>query len=76
MRIEVIGYADSIGSAEYNLDLSKRRAESVRHYLLERGIKAEQVIARGVGEELPTEEVKDRSDLRKSRRVEFNIISK
>lgn len=76
MRIEVIGYADSIGSTEYNLDLSKRRAEAVRHYLLENGVKAEQVIARGVGEELPTGEIKSRADLKKSRRVEFNIISK
>ncbi len=46
----VEGYTDSLGSAEYNLDLSERRAESVKRYLVEAmGINPAQVNARGYG---------------------------
>lgn len=46
----VEGYTDSLGSAEYNLDLSERRAESVKRYLVEAmGINPAQINARGYG---------------------------
>jgi outer membrane protein OmpA-like peptidoglycan-associated protein len=46
----VEGYTDSLGSAEYNLDLSYRRAESVKAYLVEGvGINPAQITARGYG---------------------------
>ncbi len=44
------GYADSIGSYEYNLDLSQRRADSMKEYLVQAlGINASQIEARGRG---------------------------
>ena len=46
----VEGYTDSLGSAEYNLDLSQRRADSVKQYLVEAmGINPAQIKARGYG---------------------------
>jgi outer membrane protein OmpA-like peptidoglycan-associated protein len=46
----VEGYTDSLGSADYNLDLSERRADSVKRYLVEAmGISAAQINARGYG---------------------------
>ena len=46
----VEGYTDSLGSAEYNLDLSQRRADSVKQYLVEAmGINPAQINARGYG---------------------------
>jgi outer membrane protein OmpA-like peptidoglycan-associated protein len=46
----VEGYTDSLGSAEYNLDLSERRADSVKRYLVEAmGINPAQINARGYG---------------------------
>ena len=46
----VEGYTDSLGAAEYNLDLSERRADSVKRYLVEAlGINPAQVNARGYG---------------------------
>jgi outer membrane protein OmpA-like peptidoglycan-associated protein len=44
------GYTDSLGSSEYNLDLSYRRADSVKAYLVEAlGINSAQITARGYG---------------------------
>jgi outer membrane protein OmpA-like peptidoglycan-associated protein len=44
------GYTDAFGSYEYNLDLSQRRADSVKNYLVSvMGINSEQVQARGYG---------------------------
>ena len=49
-RFTIEGYSDSFGSAEYNLDLSQRRADSVARYLVEvLGVNPAQVQARGFG---------------------------
>ena len=75
ISIEVQGHTDSVGSDSYNLKLSDRRANSVRQYLIEQGVDAERLQAKGYGESTPiadnaTEEGKERN-----RRVEFKIIS-
>ena len=49
MAIYVDGYCDAIGSGEYNLKLSQRRAEAVANYLEEKGIPASRLIPRGFG---------------------------
>ena len=49
-RFTLEGYTDSFGSMEYNLDLSQRRAESVKRYLVEAlGINPAQIATRGYG---------------------------
>ncbi len=53
-RIAIEGHTDSVGSAAYNMDLSIRRAESVKRYLVEHyGIPADRLITRGFGETRP-----------------------
>lgn len=49
-RVDAIGHADRIGSNEYNMELSRRRAEAVRSHLLGKGIEAARVRAEGRGE--------------------------
>ena len=49
-KITVEGFADPAGTARYNLDLSRRRAESVRSYLGEHGLDPSLVTAVGYGE--------------------------
>src|SRR5690606_9465292 len=49
LRIEVAGHTDSQGGEAYNLDLSQRRAESVKTFLIGRGVAAEQLTAKGYG---------------------------
>ena len=47
----VEGYTDSFGSPEYNLDLSQRRADSVKQYLVQAmGINPAQIVTRGFGQ--------------------------
>jgi OmpA-OmpF porin, OOP family len=51
--IVVIGHTDRIGSAAYNQKLSERRAESVMHYLISKGVPSEVISARGAGKTQP-----------------------
>lgn len=51
--IVIEGHTDVWGAPEYNRRLSERRAESVKHYLVERGIPAEQFRVEGLGEDHP-----------------------
>jgi OOP family OmpA-OmpF porin len=49
MVIELQGHCDNVGSAEYNMDLSKRRAQSVKDYLIGKGISKNRMTAKGFG---------------------------
>ena len=53
LNFVVEGYCDSIGSAVYNLSLSKRRAASVKAYFVSKGIPASRLAATGYGKEFP-----------------------
>jgi outer membrane protein OmpA-like peptidoglycan-associated protein len=53
VKVEVAGHTCSIGTDDYNLGLSQRRAESVRNYLIDKGIPADRLTARGYGESQP-----------------------
>jgi outer membrane protein OmpA-like peptidoglycan-associated protein len=52
-KVEVQGHTDSVGTAMYNQQLSQRRAEAVRQFLIQRGIKPERIQARGYGSSRP-----------------------
>src|SRR5215470_2327732 len=49
MRVVAEGHTDSVGSHEYNLKLSERRAETVKDYLVSKGISASRITTRGLG---------------------------
>jgi outer membrane protein OmpA-like peptidoglycan-associated protein len=69
--VVVEGYTDSQGSADHNLDLSQRRADAVRDYLMIKGYSADQVRARGVGEESPIADNGTSEGRANNRRVEI-----
>ncbi len=79
--VDITGYADRLGSAAYNLRLSKRRAEAVRNYLIGKGIDGGRLKAYGRGEDNPVVTCNDkrRADLIKclepNRRVEVEQIT-
>lgn len=52
-RFQVAGHTDASGTAEYNLDLSERRAQTVMQYLVEHGVSPDRLVAVGYGEEKP-----------------------
>ena len=69
-----IGHADSIGSDAYNQDLSVRRAESVKAYLVSKGVEANRVYTEGKGEKQPVADNRTREGRAKNRRVEIEVI--
>src|SRR5580658_8516944 len=71
MRIE--GHTDNHGAADYNLDLSKRRAASVRQWLVEHGIDPGRLESQGYGITQPIETNDTDAGRAANRRVEFKI---
>jgi len=69
LRLEIQGYTCEIGTEEYNLDLSIRRAEAVRDYLIKKGVDI-----KGFGEIKPIDPGHTKKARAKNRRVEFIII--
>ena len=71
VKVYVVGHTDSQGKLDYNLDLSERRAKAVATALVERGIPASRMIARGVGPLAPAAPNGDEAGRAKNRRVEL-----
>jgi OOP family OmpA-OmpF porin len=69
-----IGHADSVGSDAYNQRLSVRRAESVKAYLVSKGIEGNRVYTEGKGEKQPVADNKTADGRAKNRRVEIEVI--
>ena len=75
MSIEIGGHTDSIGTEEYNLKLSDRRANAVVKFLASKGIDAERITAIGYGEKMPrASNAKEVGGRAVNRRVEFRIV--
>jgi len=66
----IVGYTDSIGSDAYNLKLSERRAQVVWQYLIQNGVRAGKVSARGMGETHPIAANDTEAGRQRNRRVE------
>ena len=69
-----IGHTDSIGSDAYNQKLSVRRAESVKAYLVSKGIEPNRIYTEGKGEKQPVASNKTKDGRQKNRRVEIEVI--
>ena len=65
------GYTDNVGSDAFNFDLSQRRAEAVRDFLVKNGVGAERVTARGYGEASPIASNDSATGRQQNRRVEI-----
>ncbi len=72
--VEIQGHTDERGDDATNLDLSEHRAESVKHYLVTRGIAENRLVARGYGETLPIDRRHDERAWAANRRVAFLIL--
>lgn len=71
--VEIAGHTDARGSARYNLALSEKRAAAVRRYLIESGIAAQRLRARGYGESQPLRPGSDADSHAANRRVELRL---
>ena len=74
IRIEIAGHTDNVGSKEANLGLSRRRAARVRQYLVDQGIEAGRIEAKGYGEDRPVAGNNTEEGRQKNRRTEVRIL--
>jgi outer membrane protein OmpA-like peptidoglycan-associated protein len=70
-RLEVSGYSDNVGGAQSNLQLSKKRAEVVRAYLVNAGVPGDSLIAHGYGDANPVTSNDTAGGRFTNRRIEF-----
>jgi outer membrane protein OmpA-like peptidoglycan-associated protein len=73
-ELGIAGHTDDIGSEEYNLDLSERRAKAVFDYLISKEIPAERLGSRGFGERRPVADNTTEEGRQKNRRVECVLL--
>lgn len=71
--IEVQGHTDNVGKADFNKNLSDKRAHAVMDYLVKKGVPAERMTAHGYGMDVPIADNKTAKGRALNRRVEFNI---
>ncbi len=76
LLVEIQGHTDERGGDAYNLDLSDRRAASVRQYLIDKGIDASRLKSQGYGETQPLDNRHNEEAWAKNRRVEFLILKR
>lgn len=80
LSVEIYAHTDGKGDAKYNMDLSRRRAESVHAYLTRNGIDASRLVSKGFGKEMPakpntTPDGADNPEGRQlNRRTELRIV--
>jgi len=73
LKLQIEGYTDSIGSDEYNQQLSEKRAEAVRDYLVSNGVNMNNVAAMGMGKSDPVASNSTAQGRQLNRRVEMIV---
>jgi outer membrane protein OmpA-like peptidoglycan-associated protein len=75
-EIRIEGHTDTTGTAEYNMSLSKKRAESAEAYLVDKGIDEARIETEGKGETEPRYSNTDAEGRMKNRRIEISLFRK
>ena len=74
-RLHLEGHTDNVGDDNANMDLSQRRAASVKRYLVSKGVNAANVTSEGFGETRPKDTNDTPEGRTRNRRVEFLLIT-
>ncbi len=74
-RLSIEGHTDASGKPDHNLQLSERRAESVKRFLIEKGVSADRLEAHGFGQTRPIGPNRTPAERATNRRVEFHIVT-
>lgn len=74
VKIEIGGHTDNEGKESDNLTLSKQRAETIRNYLIKKGILASRVVAKGYGASQPVADNETEEGRQLNRRTEIKIL--
>ena len=73
MKLMIIGHTDKQASNDYNMQLSRERAESVKEYLVSQGIAADKLVTKGMGETDPIADNSTEQGRFRNRRIEFVV---
>lgn len=74
-KLEVAGYTDNSGDAQRNQELSQKRADAVKAYLVSKGIAPDRLTSRGFGPDSPIADNATPEGREKNRRVEFHFVN-
>jgi len=74
MVVEIRGHTDSVGGLEYNMNLSRRRAMAVLHYIVDGDITQSRLKPIGFGPMQPVSDNQSTHGRKLNRRVEFRIL--
>lgn len=75
LRLEVQGHTDNSGTPERNAELSQQRADSVKAYLVSKGVATERIESKGYGQDAPIAENVTSAGREANRRVEFKLLT-
>lgn len=71
---EISGHTDNVGEADMNMNLSQARAAQVKEYIVQKGISADRLNAKGYGQTRPVESNETSEGRAMNRRIEFKIL--
>ena len=74
IKVEIAGHTDSVGTDEYNLDLSDRRARAVMDYFVSKGVDPGRLSSKGYGESAPLTGNETAAGRAQNRRVEMRVV--
>jgi outer membrane protein OmpA-like peptidoglycan-associated protein len=74
LKVMIVGHTDNRGPHALNVELSRRRAEAVKTFLMDRGVDSERIMTRGEGPDAPLTTNDTRAGRAQNRRIEFQII--
>lgn len=74
-KLQITGHTDNSGNPDFNRELSQKRADAIRDYLLEQGnFLPDRIESQGLGSDQPLKEERTEEDRRINRRVEFQLV--
>jgi outer membrane protein OmpA-like peptidoglycan-associated protein len=76
LKISIVGHTDNVGAHDHNVELSRKRAEAVKAYLVGKKIDAARIQAEGAGPDKPLSTENTPAARAKNRRIEFSIITR
>jgi outer membrane protein OmpA-like peptidoglycan-associated protein len=74
LKIKLVGHTDNVGSDKFNLKLSLYRAQTIKDFIVEKGISADRIVAEGKGMREPLNANKTEAERTLNRRVELTIM--
>ncbi len=75
VKIEISGHTDNVGTADYNIELSDKRAKAVFYYLVEDGISADRLTSKGYGLTRPVDTNETKEGRANNRRTEVEVVA-